>query len=1228
MKDHHYDIDQLRESMVKILHDDEKGIAGSGFIIRSDGYLITCHHVIYRLDSLKVEYQGNIYEAQWCEELSEPEVDIAILKIDVEDAKAVPIVELLQELPTSVTVCGYPQSRMAQFPKGRSVSAEKIQKSDYINIISTYPTCEIKFTNPWNKLPKDESTFLSHRIDAKVEQGTSGGPVFAQELGGVVGVIQCSKSNESYVIRWDNIKDKLHKLGLEPWKDAVCQFLEEIEEEFKYMEFLHAPEEKIVLKDQYIPIEVTLERKYRHEVETSWGYAKSEEELKRAYALKGMDEESQQPSQVPWEGAKKQNQRTMVLADPGMGKSTLLKMEALSTARGERQQLLDNEKNVDDVIFPIALTLSELNEREEEIFDAIPSLITRNYPKTSGGIIHLLKKKLNEGKCLLLLDALDEVPKESRNNLSDKLNRFARNYPCPIICTSRIVGYVSAFVADAKEVEIVPFSQKQIEQYVQTWFKNASGFINDDSVSADRLLRELRNKFQIRGLTQNPLLLSLLCSLYQEEELTLPARRCQIYEKAVDYMLSKWRQNTNPQSEWRIIAKMELLGELAYHFTCEGLEIFSSRNLYEKIVEYLRSESVSPEFKDSRPSDLITELSESDGIIQKLEREGEKYIFLHRTFQEYLTASYLNNQPDCIDLARKHFWDYDWHETLSLLAGLMKDPIPLLKAITDEKDDIFSNLLLLAGRCIVECEENYHSLIADIINRIYRLWYHISPDFIESTVVALGQVNSQMLGRLQNETLNDVDEFIRRAAVYTLGEIGNGQAAESLIQALNDIKYVRRAATSALGEIDNPQAVDVLIQALKDKDNLYEVVKALGEIGSPKAVEPLIQVLNDEESWIGEREAAAEALGAIGNEQAVEPLIQALKDEEHWVRATAASALGEIGNEQAVEPLIQALKDKRVKKEAAEALGKIGSEQAIEILIQTLEDKDKDIRGIAALALGDIGSQQTVDLLIQVLNCKDSNIRKYAVWALGRIGGEQAIDALIRALNNEENWVREAAAKALGRIGNEQVVEQLIQALEDEDKGVRWNAVLALDWIGSEQAVDALIQALKDKESLVREYSALALGEIGSEQAVEPLIQALNDERVRREAVEALGRIGSEQAIDVLIQALNNPNRFFRRWTAEALGKTEALGKIGSKQAVDALIQALKDEDGDVRWNAAKALEKIGTLETLEKLIQSSEIDIYDPDIFSLARTLAIRFSKEKTPFIPVYPELIVKRKT
>ena len=86
----------------------------------------------------------------------------------------------------------------------------------------------------------------------------------------------------------------------------------------------HAPDRQIPIDSQYISIEVTLERRFLHEVEDfHTGYAESEEELKRAYALKGTHEDEQQPTQVPWEDAKKKHPRLMVLADPGMSKTTM-----------------------------------------------------------------------------------------------------------------------------------------------------------------------------------------------------------------------------------------------------------------------------------------------------------------------------------------------------------------------------------------------------------------------------------------------------------------------------------------------------------------------------------------------------------------------------------------------------------------------------------------------------------------------------------------------------------------------------------------------------------------------------------------------------------------------------------------------------------------------------------------------------------------------------------------
>lgn len=247
-----YSVDRIRESMVKVLSHDETQVAGSGFIIKADGdiaYLITCHHVIFSLEKLKVEYRGEVCDAEWCEEYSGPDKDIAVLKINVEDAQPLPIT-IPQEFSWPVIVYGFPPSKAESFSEGYNISAQKIEPSAPVNTLSTYPNIEIKFKNLWNKLPGAKASFLAHRIYTDMKPGTSGGPVFSEELAGVVGVAQSSEKGESFAIRWDNIRDILDKMGLDPQKNAVCQFLEDIEKEFEYMELFHCRDKKIAMEDQ------------------------------------------------------------------------------------------------------------------------------------------------------------------------------------------------------------------------------------------------------------------------------------------------------------------------------------------------------------------------------------------------------------------------------------------------------------------------------------------------------------------------------------------------------------------------------------------------------------------------------------------------------------------------------------------------------------------------------------------------------------------------------------------------------------------------------------------------------------------------------------------------------------------------------------------------------------------------------------------------------------------
>ena len=852
-----------------------------------------------------------------------------------------------------------------------------------------------------------------------------------------------------------------------------------------------------------------------------------------------------------------------------------------------------------------------------------------------------------------MLDALDEVPQEKRISLLENLKRFAKNYRCPMIGTSRIVGYSGGFVDGVKEVEIVPFSQQQIEQYIETWFRNAAECLNN-TVSPSELIRELRNKPQIRGLAQNPLLLSLICSLYQEKGL-MPVRRWQVYEKTLEYMLGNWyidNRRQIPNTAW-IAAKQELLGEIAYQFSCESKEVFTMHDLRSQIEKYLQNQCVSTDFRSIKTSDIIAELSEQDGILQKLSRDGKQYVFLHRTFHEYLTASYLKRSIETdlnrgISLVRKYLWEYEWYETFSLLAGLLEDPIPLLQAITKEKDDIFHSLLLLAGHCIAECEDTLHPLMLKILEKIYKLWCsNPSVNFLGLTVKRLACTNSVMLEKLLGRSLNDRSKEVRRATVQILGEIATPQLTEDLKKTLKDCDtYVSIWSALALGRIGNAEAIKALIQALDEpKSNVRQWVfialkkieiselllqQITNKINIPSndysmskielsCQEFIDKIIHLENTKIGInyknihnllvkslaenfyfiyshfRKEAIILLGEIGDCYYIEELIRVIQPLDSDVRRWVTAALQTIKNLQVVEARVKAYRKNQddLITDIRDFLEK-DTFKIYQASTQLINSEDSKLSKRILTELEKIDCGKLANALIQNLYhcCKD--VRREATIALGKIGNPQAVEILSETLSDPDNEIRREATIALGKIGNPQAVEILSQALNNRHSKIRREATIALGAVDTPYALTLLTQLLNDLDGDIRWRAAVSLGEIGSSQAIEVLIKALNhsDGDVRREAATALGEIGSPQAVEALIHHFKKNNHDEdRRWVAAALGKvkwaTVGLSNLRNTQILESLIPDLDDSDSYVRRWIAVAIGRIRDPKAVEALIDA-----------------------------------------
>ncbi|TRU49520.1 MAG: hypothetical protein EWV49_10285, partial [Microcystis aeruginosa Ma_QC_Ch_20071001_S25] len=805
---------------------------------------------------------------------------------------------------------------------------------------------------------------------------------------------------------------------------------------------------------------------------------------------------------------------------PGSGKSTALARLLLE----EAQSLRPNQQNQAKIIqIPI---LIELRLYETSILDLILQFLKRHKLIIDSNTLESWLLENQNFIPLLLFDGINELPSDPARQ---KLKNFRQQYAeIPMIFTTRDLG--SDDLDIEKKLEMLPLTELQMRDFVKTYLPE----------KGEEMLKQLGNR--LKELGETPLLLWMLCSVFDNNENKIPANLGLVFQIFTGIYNKKLKADVPTYQKsrdwWR-----ELLQVLAWKMTqgeskTEIQVAISRTEAEEELSKFIKNKGFPEYYGKQWLEDLLK--------YHLIHLEGnEKIAFRHQLIQEYYTAEELQKKLRHLKDEQLQ-WDYlnylKWTEPMALLLGLLDNETQAKRVV---KLGLEIDLKLGA-----------------------RLAGEVNFKFQKQTV--------ELVLRL---------DVPKRFKVELLGLTKSNQVVNELLKALEDSDwYVRRNAVEALAKIGSETAIAGLLKALEhyNDDVREKAAEALGKIGSETAIPGLLKALEHSNKYV--RGKAAEALGNIGSETAIPGLLKALEDSNNYVRGKAVEALGKIGSETAIPGLLKALEhsDDDVRGNAAEALGKIGSETAIPGLLKALEHSDDDVRGNAAEALGKIGSEIAIPGLLKALEDSDEYVRRKAAEALGKIGTETAIAGLLKALENSYEYVRWNAAEALAKIGTETAIPELLKALEDSNGGVRGNAAEALGNIGTETAIAGLLKALENSNGGVRGNAAEALGNIGTETAIAGLLKALENsyEYVRWNAAEALGNIGSETAIAGLLKALEHSDWYVRRKAAEALGK------IGSETAIGGLLKALEDYDEYVCWNAVEALGNIGTETAMTELIK------------------------------------------
>jgi len=362
--------------------------------------------------------------------------------------------------------------------------------------------------------------------------------------------------------------------------------------------------------------------------------------------------------------------RLMILGKPGSGKSTFLRHLAVACCKSEF--LADH--------IPILIELRFIKDTSQ--FNLL-NAIHREFRLADRG---QTEEILNQGKVLILLDGLDEVPGQSRRDVQDHIYEFSQQYyknRFILTCRTQTTEYT---LATFNCVEVADFNPEQVEIFAQNWFTALAETPEQGRELTVKFLDKLRlpeNK-QTAELAVTPILLSLTCGVFNDLKDLLP-KRSDLYEQGINLLLEKWDEKRGVRRElgseaYRKLSvgeKKKLLSYLAARkFEQEQYVLFEQGELQGYIGEYL---GISTEDSEA----VLDAVAALHGLL--IERAGGIWSFSHLTFQEYFAAKWFCDRADGEGLV-SHITEKHWREVFFLAGGmreLVDKLLQLMKKVVD-----------------------------------------------------------------------------------------------------------------------------------------------------------------------------------------------------------------------------------------------------------------------------------------------------------------------------------------------------------------------------------------------------------------------------------------------------------------------------------------------------------------------------------------------------------------
>lgn len=472
-----------------------------------------------------------------------------------------------------------------------------------------------------------------------------------------------------------------------------------------------------------------------------------------------------------------------------------------------------------------------------------PELVTQ---ALGGPPIDWVKSVLKNGRTLLLLDGVDEIPNAHRETTRRAIADLVEQYPMTyFVITTRPRAVEPGWLVhlDFQEARINPLSELDRSDFIDRWHEAVSlelqvrGKLDTGLPNlAESLKTQLEDNPEVARLATNPLLCAMICALHRDRSEKLPERQRQLCEDLCHALLHRRERESGlnlddfPQPYRRLDypQKRAAVQELAHHMVLNEYSSVSTEEAQEQIGQALK------QFPGHAASDahvVLEALVERSGILR--EESPREISFIHNAFKELLAGDYFAGE-DSAGLLAKRALDPTWQPVILFAVAADRRGFAtkvIQNILNPNSKESRSNLRArqqMALRCravSLYIDEKLDLLLQQLAKTFF------PPQTVEDAEALADAGNTAVPFLMYSDALSR-DEAV--ACVRALRLIGTSRARQALSSFLGDL---RREVVLELAQAVNPLEIKWVKTSLLQVDEL-----PLGLISQVRDLTPLAEM--------------------------------------------------------------------------------------------------------------------------------------------------------------------------------------------------------------------------------------------------------------------------------------------------------------------------------------------------------------------------------------------------